>query len=202
MSGDRQTLKEFTHQILARRTVRNPPPNVVPGLDIQPLREHVWLDSLTDTGVMANNDFYNRLARDVGPSHLPVVDLDLDNDSIASMDETALLAELLSCALLSAVFNSPETRAAPRIPVRLSRASVVCSCSLLPCLSPSLLFVRGYCCGGGVSAAVACFYLVIAQPALPKLRNPLALVALFFSALVSRVSYMFQVEAVSYSFAS
>lgn len=39
MIGDRQTLRELRHQILAGRTVRNPPSDVVPGLDVQPLRE-------------------------------------------------------------------------------------------------------------------------------------------------------------------
>ncbi|XP_048494293.1 uncharacterized protein LOC104898621 [Beta vulgaris subsp. vulgaris] len=33
MSGDNQTLRELRNQILARRTIRNPPPNVVPGSD-------------------------------------------------------------------------------------------------------------------------------------------------------------------------
>lgn len=36
---------------------------------------------------MVVDDFYDRLARDVNPSHPPVVDLDSDNDSIATMDE-------------------------------------------------------------------------------------------------------------------
>ena len=54
MSGDNQKLRELGHQILARRTVRNPPPNFVPGRDVQPLREHDWLDSLADVGVVAD----------------------------------------------------------------------------------------------------------------------------------------------------
>ncbi|KMT01915.1 hypothetical protein BVRB_9g209400 [Beta vulgaris subsp. vulgaris] len=45
MSGDNQTLKELRHQILARRTLRNPPPDVVPGLDVQHL-------SMDETGTV------------------------------------------------------------------------------------------------------------------------------------------------------
>lgn len=75
------------HQILAHRTVKNPPPDVVLGLDVQPLREHAWLDSLADAWVVVVEGFYNRLTRDVGPSHPPVIDLGSDNDYIATMDD-------------------------------------------------------------------------------------------------------------------
>ncbi|KMS97921.1 hypothetical protein BVRB_4g097400 [Beta vulgaris subsp. vulgaris] len=44
------TLRELRHQILARRTRRHPPTDAVPGLDVPPLREHAWLDSLADAG--------------------------------------------------------------------------------------------------------------------------------------------------------
>ncbi|KMT13517.1 hypothetical protein BVRB_4g082970 [Beta vulgaris subsp. vulgaris] len=87
MSGDKQTLRELRHQILARGTVRFPPPDVVPGLNIQPLREHAWLDSLADARMVADASFYDRLARDFGPAHPLVVDLGSNNDFIAIMDE-------------------------------------------------------------------------------------------------------------------
>lgn len=41
-SGDRQMLRELSHQILPRRTVKNPPSDIVPGLDAPPLKEHAW----------------------------------------------------------------------------------------------------------------------------------------------------------------
>ena len=87
MSGDKQTLRELRHQILARKTVRNPPSDVVPDLNVQALKEHAWLGSLVDVGVVADSSFYGRLARDFGPTHPPVVDLGSDNDSIANRDE-------------------------------------------------------------------------------------------------------------------
>ncbi|KMT17215.1 hypothetical protein BVRB_2g039180 [Beta vulgaris subsp. vulgaris] len=57
MSGDNQTLRELRHHILARKVVRNPPPNVVPGLDVQHLRKHAWLDSLADAELTVPADF-------------------------------------------------------------------------------------------------------------------------------------------------
>ena len=48
---------QLRHQILPRRTARNPPPDAVPGLDAQPLREHAWLDSLADVDVVVADDF-------------------------------------------------------------------------------------------------------------------------------------------------
>ena len=60
-SGDKQTLKELRHQILARRTRRYPSADAVPGLDVPPLREHAWLDSLADAGVRMPSSFYDRL---------------------------------------------------------------------------------------------------------------------------------------------
>lgn len=81
MSGDRHTLRELRHQILVHRTFKDPAPDAVPGLDVQPLREHAWLDSLAD-------DFYGYLAYDVNPPHPPIVDFDSDNDFVAIMDET------------------------------------------------------------------------------------------------------------------
>ncbi|XP_057251317.1 uncharacterized protein LOC130591664 [Beta vulgaris subsp. vulgaris] len=92
MSGDNQTLKELRHQILARRTLRHPPPDAVPGLDVQPLREHAWLESLADAGVVTDPSVFDRLARDPTPSHPshpPVVNLGSDSDSIASMEHDA-----------------------------------------------------------------------------------------------------------------
>lgn len=50
-SGDMQTLRELRHRILARRSVRHPPADVVPDLDVAPLREHAWLDNLADAGL-------------------------------------------------------------------------------------------------------------------------------------------------------
>lgn len=41
-----------------------------------------------DIGVVVEEDFYNRLPRDVDPSHPHVVDLASDNDSVATMEET------------------------------------------------------------------------------------------------------------------
>ncbi|KMT08384.1 hypothetical protein BVRB_6g140630 [Beta vulgaris subsp. vulgaris] len=71
------------------RTLKNSPPDAVPGLDVQPLREHAWLDSLDDAGVVTDASVYDRLARDSAPFHPPpIVDLGSDNDSVASMDET------------------------------------------------------------------------------------------------------------------
>lgn len=55
------------------------------------MREHAWLDSLADAGLVTDASVYDRLARDSAPSHHPIVDLGSDNDSIASMDETSVV---------------------------------------------------------------------------------------------------------------
>ncbi|KMS96528.1 hypothetical protein BVRB_8g202200 [Beta vulgaris subsp. vulgaris] len=90
MSGDNQTLKELRHKILARRTLKHPPPDAVPGLDVEPLREHAWLESLADAGVVTDASVFDRLARESVPSHPPfVVDLGSDSDSITSMETDA-----------------------------------------------------------------------------------------------------------------
>ncbi|KMT17290.1 hypothetical protein BVRB_2g039880 [Beta vulgaris subsp. vulgaris] len=83
-SGDKQTLRELRHQILARRTRRHPPADAVPGLDVPPLREHAWLDSLADAGVRVPSNFYDRLQESVTPNP-PIIDLGDDNDSPNSM---------------------------------------------------------------------------------------------------------------------
>ena len=94
MSGDNQTLKELRHQILARRTLRHPPPNAALGLDVQPIREHAWLESLADAGVVTYTSVFDRLARESAPSHPshppPVVNLGSDSDSITSMETDAI----------------------------------------------------------------------------------------------------------------
>ncbi|KMT11366.1 hypothetical protein BVRB_5g106990 [Beta vulgaris subsp. vulgaris] len=93
MSGAKQTLKELRHQILARRTLRHPPPDAVPCLDVQPLREHAWLESLADAGVVTDTSVFDRLARESAPSHPshpPVVNLGSDSDSITSMETDAI----------------------------------------------------------------------------------------------------------------
>lgn len=58
-SGDRQTIRELRHQICARRTVRHLPPDVVPSLDVAPIREHAWLDSLANVGVQVAPNFHD-----------------------------------------------------------------------------------------------------------------------------------------------
>ena len=65
-SGDNQTLRVLRHQILARRS----PADAVPGLDVAPLREHAWLDSLADAGVRVSSDFYDRLHEFATPNPL------------------------------------------------------------------------------------------------------------------------------------
>ncbi|KMS97343.1 hypothetical protein BVRB_6g155880 [Beta vulgaris subsp. vulgaris] len=82
-SGDKQTLRELRHQILARRTRRHPPADAVPGLDVPPLREHAWLDSLADAGVRVPSN-YDRLQESVTPNP-PIIDLGDDSDSPHSM---------------------------------------------------------------------------------------------------------------------
>ncbi|KMT08304.1 hypothetical protein BVRB_6g141710 [Beta vulgaris subsp. vulgaris] len=67
-SGDKQTLKELRHQILARRARRHQPTDAVPGLDVPPLREHAWLDSLADAGVRVSSDFFDCLQECVTPN--------------------------------------------------------------------------------------------------------------------------------------
>ncbi|KMT08456.1 hypothetical protein BVRB_6g141330 [Beta vulgaris subsp. vulgaris] len=83
-SGDKQTLRELRHQILARRSRRHPPVDAIPGLDVTPLREHAWLDSLADDGVKMSTDFYDRLQEFAAPNP-PVVNLGDDSDSIATI---------------------------------------------------------------------------------------------------------------------
>ncbi|XP_057247061.1 uncharacterized protein LOC130589645 [Beta vulgaris subsp. vulgaris] len=85
-SGDKQTLRELRHQILARRTRRHPPTDAVPGLDVLPLREHAWLDSLADAGVRVSSDFYDRLQECTTPNP-PIVDLGDDSASPAMAQE-------------------------------------------------------------------------------------------------------------------
>ncbi|KMS94958.1 hypothetical protein BVRB_013720, partial [Beta vulgaris subsp. vulgaris] len=63
---------------------RHPPVDVVPGLDVAPLREHAWLDSLADAGVRVSSDFYDRLQEFATPNH-PVVNLGDKSDSIATI---------------------------------------------------------------------------------------------------------------------
>lgn len=82
-SGDKQTLRELRHQILARRSRRHPPADAVPGLDVPPLREHAWLDSLADAGVRVSSDFFDRLQECVAPNP-PIIDLGDDNNSSTS----------------------------------------------------------------------------------------------------------------------
>ena len=90
MSGDNRTLKEQRHQIIACRTLRHPPPEAVPRLDIQPLKEHVWLESLADAGVVTDTSVFDRLAHESAPSHPPpVVNLGSDSDSNTSMETDA-----------------------------------------------------------------------------------------------------------------
>ena len=83
-SGDTQTVRELRHQILVRRTVRHPPSDDVLGLDVAPLREHAWIDSLADDGVEVAPDFYDRLQESIAPTHPTVIDLGDDIDFIAS----------------------------------------------------------------------------------------------------------------------
>ncbi|KMS98968.1 hypothetical protein BVRB_3g067080 [Beta vulgaris subsp. vulgaris] len=74
------------------RILKDPPPDAVPGLDVQPLREHAWLESLADAGVLTDPNVFDRLARESAPfhpSHPPVVNLGSDSDSIASMETDA-----------------------------------------------------------------------------------------------------------------
>ncbi|KMS95486.1 hypothetical protein BVRB_007740 [Beta vulgaris subsp. vulgaris] len=80
-SGDEQTLR---HQILARRTRRHPPADVVPGLDVPSLREHAWLDSLADAGVRVSSNFYDRLQECATPNP-SVVNLG-DNSELPATD--------------------------------------------------------------------------------------------------------------------
>ena len=60
-NGDEQMLRELRHQISARRSRRHPPIDVVPSLDVAPLREHAWFDILADAEVRVSSDFYDRL---------------------------------------------------------------------------------------------------------------------------------------------
>ncbi|KMT19594.1 hypothetical protein BVRB_1g012100 [Beta vulgaris subsp. vulgaris] len=83
-SGDKQTLRELRPLILARRTRRHPPADAVPGLDVPPLREHAWLDSLADAGVRVSSSFYDRLQESVTPNP-PIIDLGDDSDSPSAM---------------------------------------------------------------------------------------------------------------------
>ena len=83
-NGDEQTLSELRHQILARRSRRHLPVDVVPGLDVAPLKEHAWLDSLADDGVRVSSDFYDRLQVFAAPNP-PVINLGDDSDSIATV---------------------------------------------------------------------------------------------------------------------
>ena len=83
-SGDNQTLRMLRHQILARRSRRHPPADAVPGLDVVPLREHTWLDSLANAGVRVLSDFYDRLQEFTTPNP-HVVNLGDDSDSIATV---------------------------------------------------------------------------------------------------------------------
>ncbi|KMT01945.1 hypothetical protein BVRB_9g209660 [Beta vulgaris subsp. vulgaris] len=85
-SGNKQTLRELRHQILARRTRRHPPADAVPGLDVLPLREHAWLDSLADAGVRVSSDFYDRLQECATPNP-PIIDLGDNSDSPTTMDQ-------------------------------------------------------------------------------------------------------------------
>ena len=78
-SGDKQTLKQLRHQILARRTRRHPPADAVPGLDVPPLREHAWLDSLADAGVKMSSNFYDRFQESITPNP-PVINLGDDSE--------------------------------------------------------------------------------------------------------------------------
>ncbi|KMT04666.1 hypothetical protein BVRB_7g168490 [Beta vulgaris subsp. vulgaris] len=82
-SGDKQTLRELRHQILARRSRRHPPADAVPGLDVPPLREHAWLNSLADAGVRVSSDFFDRLQECVAPNP-PIIDLGDDSNSSTS----------------------------------------------------------------------------------------------------------------------
>ncbi|KMS98165.1 hypothetical protein BVRB_4g094930 [Beta vulgaris subsp. vulgaris] len=83
-SGDKKTLRELRHQILARRTRRHPPADAVPGLNVPPLREHAWLNSLADAGVRVPSNFYDRLQEFVTPNP-PIIDLGDDSDSPGTM---------------------------------------------------------------------------------------------------------------------
>lgn len=90
--NDASTPKEHNlsmrYQILARRTVKYPPPDVVPGLDVSPLKEHAWLDIRANAGVEVAVGFYDRLQDSVAHTHLLIIDLSDDNDSITNaMDE-------------------------------------------------------------------------------------------------------------------
>lgn len=72
----------------------NPPSYAIFELDVQPLREHAWLDSLVDAGVVVAKDIYENydlLAHDAGPTHQPIIDLGSDNDFFATMDNTEYL---------------------------------------------------------------------------------------------------------------
>lgn len=84
-SGDKQTLRDLRHKILTRRTIRHPPFDVVPGLNVAPLREHAWLDSLADGGVKVAPNFYDCLQESIAPTHPIVIDLGDDSDSIATV---------------------------------------------------------------------------------------------------------------------
>ncbi|KMT05824.1 hypothetical protein BVRB_7g165980 [Beta vulgaris subsp. vulgaris] len=83
-SGDKQTLRELRHQILARRTRRHSLADAVPGLDVTPLREHAWLDSLADAGVRVSSCFHERLQESVTPNP-PIIDLGDDSESPSTM---------------------------------------------------------------------------------------------------------------------
>ncbi|KMT15165.1 hypothetical protein BVRB_3g062790 [Beta vulgaris subsp. vulgaris] len=68
------------------RTRKHPPANVVPGLDVLPLKEHAWLDSLADAEVRVSSNFYNRLQEYATPNP-PIIDLGDDSDSPAMAQE-------------------------------------------------------------------------------------------------------------------
>ena len=76
MSGDNQTLKELRHQIIARRILRHPPSDAIPDLDVQPIREQAWIESLADAGVVTDTSVFDRLAHESAPfrpSHHPLI---------------------------------------------------------------------------------------------------------------------------------
>ena len=118
-SVNKQTLRELRHQILARRSRRHPPADAIPGLDVAPLREHAWLDSLADAGVRVPSNFFDRLQEFATPNP-PVVYLGDDNDS-KSFDIGALYGPISTVMALDdnteAVYNRRAGGASSKAPM-------------------------------------------------------------------------------------